>query len=117
MDQPLPDTELREQTRRLLQGRFKRVGAAALAAALVPLASVAISPAMAQGGYSGGPPPTCAELGGVEITISFNALDGHNVVEILPEDRAGGPDPKWTICHFGQEHTGPDFKVDGPFEH
>ena len=112
MVQSLPDTELREQTQGLLRGRFKHVRAAALAAVLVPLGSVAISPALALADGSGGPPPTCAELGGHEITVNFNALDGHNVQEI--EDRKGGPDPKFTICHFGQDHTGPDFIVEGP---
>jgi hypothetical protein len=58
------------------------------------------------------PPPTCAAAGGNEITVSFNALDGHNIIEI--GDRQGGPDPKYTICHFGQNHTGPDFIVAGP---
>ncbi len=113
MVQSLPDAELRAQTQRLLHGRFKHVAATALAAALVPLASVAMSPALALANGSGGPPPvSCDALGGHEITVNWNALDGHNIVEI--EDRKGGPDPKFTICHLGQDHTGPDFIVAGP---
>jgi hypothetical protein len=49
-------TDVREKTQRLLRGSLKHVRAAALAAALVPLASVAVSPAVAQGGGSGGVP-------------------------------------------------------------
>ena len=115
MVQSLPDTELREQTQGLLRGRFKHATTAALAAVLVPLASVAMSPALARADGSGGtppPPPTCAEQGGHPITVSWNALDGHDIVEI--GDRKGGPDPKYTICHFGQDHTGPDFIIEGP---
>ena len=108
MVQSLPDAELREQTRRLLHGRFKRVGVAALAAVLVPLGSVAISPALALADPSGGT-PSCAEQGGHEINIDMNALDGHNVVELTPQER--GPLDKIVICHFGQDHTGPDFIV------
>jgi hypothetical protein len=118
MAQPLPDTELHEQTQSLIRGRLKRVRAAALAAVLVPLASVAVSPALAladgSAGYEDPPPPaplSCDVQGGHEITVSYNALDGHNITEIKPSDRKGGPDPKYTICHFGQNHTGPDFIV------
>jgi hypothetical protein len=48
--------ELREKTRGLLQGSLKHVRAAALAAALVPLASVAVSHAVAQCDPSAGVP-------------------------------------------------------------
>src|SRR5882672_2917485 len=41
--------ELREKTQQLLQGPLKHVRMAALAAALLPLASVAATPASAQG--------------------------------------------------------------------
>jgi WD40 repeat protein len=46
--------EVTAQTRQLLQGPLKHVQAAALAAAIVPLASVAASPAVAQTCSSGG---------------------------------------------------------------
>jgi hypothetical protein len=49
--------ELREKTQRLLNGSLKHARAAALAIALVPLASVAISPAVARAQGSGGTPP------------------------------------------------------------
>jgi hypothetical protein len=51
-------TELREKTQQLLEGPLKHVRAAALAAALLPLASIAATPAVAQDGGSGGAPPT-----------------------------------------------------------
>jgi len=41
--------ELQEKTQQLLQGPLKHIRAAALAAALLPLASVAATPAAAQG--------------------------------------------------------------------
>ena len=57
------NAELRAKTQRLLQGSLKHVGAAALAVALVPLASVAVSKAVvtvnASGGTGGAVPPTC----------------------------------------------------------
>jgi len=46
--------DLREKTQQLLQGSLKHVRAAALAAALVPLAAVAISPVVATARGSGG---------------------------------------------------------------
>ena len=48
MSQEVRQTELREQTQQLLAGPLKHVRAAALAAALLPLASVAAAPASAQ---------------------------------------------------------------------
>ena len=49
--------ELGEKTQVLLQGSLKHVRAAALAAALVPLASVGVSQAVAAQCMSGGCPP------------------------------------------------------------
>jgi hypothetical protein len=54
MSQGIHQTELREQTEQLLNGPLKHVRAAALAAALLPLASVAASPAVAQDCTSAG---------------------------------------------------------------
>jgi hypothetical protein len=48
MSQEIRQAELRNETRELLQGPLKHVKAAALAAALVPLASIAATPAAAQ---------------------------------------------------------------------
>ena len=60
MSQAIVQTELQEKTQRLLAGPLKHIRAAALAAALLPLASVAAAPASAQSvvDQSGGPPPT-----------------------------------------------------------
>ena len=54
MSQEVRQTELQEKTRRLLHGSLKHVRAAALAAVLVPLASVAVSQAVVQVQASGG---------------------------------------------------------------
>lgn len=54
MSQTHEQVELRERTQQLLRGSLKHVRAAALAAALVPLAAVAASPALAQDTGSGG---------------------------------------------------------------
>src|SRR5256885_7065881 len=48
MSQAIVQTELQEKTQRLLQGPLKHIRGAALAAALLPLASVAVAPASAQ---------------------------------------------------------------------
>jgi hypothetical protein len=60
MSDELRHEELRGRTQQLLQGGLKHVRTVALAAALIPLASVAISPAYGQCGSSGQPdcPPT-----------------------------------------------------------
>ena len=50
------DRELRKKTQQLLQGSLRHVRVAALAAALVPLASVAVSQARALQQGSGGTP-------------------------------------------------------------
>ncbi|MDO8476829.1 MAG: post-COAP-1 domain-containing protein [Candidatus Rokubacteria bacterium] len=57
MSQDVRHAELREKTQQLLQGALKHVRAAALAAALVPLGAVAVSPAVAQDRCCGGCPP------------------------------------------------------------
>src|ERR1700722_2024993 len=48
MSNEIRQTELREKTQQLLQGPLKHIRAAALAAALLPLASVFAAPASAQ---------------------------------------------------------------------
>lgn len=62
-------TELRDQTQRLLDGPLKHIRGAALAAVLLPLASVAATPASAQ--------PVCAS-GGVCGTV-FNDTNNNGV--------------------------------------
>lgn len=54
MSQEDRQVEVREKTQQLLRGSLKHVRAAALAVALVPLASVAVGPALAQDGGSAG---------------------------------------------------------------
>src|SRR5437667_10104178 len=56
MSQAIVQTELQEKTQQLLVGPLKHIRAAALAAALLPLASVAAAPASAQNTFcaSGG---------------------------------------------------------------
>ena len=54
MSQEYRQREVREKTQQLLQGSLKHVRAAALAAALVPVAALAVSPAVAQVFSSGG---------------------------------------------------------------
>ena len=57
MSQEVRHAELREKTQQLLQGALKHIRAAALAATLVPLGAVAVSPAVAQDCGTGGCPP------------------------------------------------------------
>ena len=63
MSQNIGQTELQEKTSRLLDGPLKHIRAAALAAALLPLASVAAAPAAAQVCTSGCPPPVANQPG------------------------------------------------------
>jgi hypothetical protein len=61
MSQEDRQSELKQKTQQLLQGSLKHVRVAALALALVPLASVAVSRAVAQDCLSGGT-GTCAAV-------------------------------------------------------
>jgi len=68
MSQKIGQTELHEKTRRLVDGPLKHIRAAALAAALLPLASVAAVPVAAQtscpsGGTCVPPPPPAHQPG------------------------------------------------------
>jgi hypothetical protein len=69
MSQEIRPTELREKTQQLLEGPLKHIKAAALAAMLLPLASVAATPASAQS--------VCAS-GGVCGTV-FNDANNNGV--------------------------------------
>ena len=67
MSQEIRQSELQEQSQKLLRGSLKYVRVAALAAALVPLASVAVAPAVAQEqcpGSAACPPPPPANQPG-----------------------------------------------------
>ncbi len=70
MSQEVRQTELKEKTQQLLQGPLKHIRGAALAAALLPLASVAAAPASAQS--------ACPASAGVCGTI-FNDVNGNGL--------------------------------------
>src|SRR5882762_8744525 len=73
MSQEGRQREVREKTQQLLRGSLKHVRAAALAAALVPLAAVAVTPAVAQQFSSGGAVPSPCDFttsGGFVLTDS-----------------------------------------------
>jgi len=71
--------EVREKTQQLLNGSLKHVRAAALAAALVPLASVAISRAVAQGCGSAG----CQPPNSVPVPCDFVTSGGWVITDSL----------------------------------
>lgn len=73
MSQETRHHELRKQTQQLLQGPLKHIRGAALAAALLPLASVAVAPASAQ--------TTCAQSGGV-CGIVFNDANNNGIQDV-----------------------------------
>jgi hypothetical protein len=66
MSQELRQTELRNKTQQLLQGPLKHIRGAALAAALLPLASIVVAPASAQ--------TSCPQSAGVCGTV-FNDVN------------------------------------------
>ena len=70
MPQESRQTELRNRTQQLLQGPLKHIRGAALAAALLPLASVAVAPASAQS--------VCPQSGGV-CGIVFNDANDNGI--------------------------------------
>lgn len=71
MSQEVCQTELRNKTQQLLQGPLKHIRGAALAAALLPLASVAAAPASAQ--------DVCSS-GGICGTV-FNDVNHNNILD------------------------------------
>ena len=85
MAQEIGQTELQEKTHRLLDGPLKHIRAAALAAALLPLASVAAAPASAQS--------VCAS-GGVCGTV-FNDANDNGVQDV---GETGIEGVKVTVC-------------------
>ena len=85
MSQEIVQTELQEKTQRLLAGPLKHIRAAALAAALLPLASVAAAPASAQS--------VCAS-GGVCGTV-FNDANDNGVQDV---GETGIEGVKVTVC-------------------
>jgi hypothetical protein len=73
MSQKIGQTELQEKTRQLMDGPLKHIRAAALAAALLPLASVAATPASAQ--------MTSCASGGV-CGFVFNDTNGDGIQDM-----------------------------------
>src|SRR5437867_1810747 len=93
MSQEFSRNDLRGQTQQLLDGPLKHIKAAALAAALLPLASVAATPASAQ---------TCGS-GGV-CGIVWNDTNNNGVQDVGESGIAGavitvtGPDGTFVIA-------------------
>ena len=74
MSNEIRQTELREKTQQLLQGPLKHIRAAALAAVLLPLASVAAAPASAQG--------VCpAQSGGAACGYVFTDTNNNGILD------------------------------------
>jgi hypothetical protein len=89
-------TELREKTRQLLQGPLKHIRGAALAAALVPLASLAVAPASAQ-------TATPCASGGV-CGVVFNDTNNNGILDVGETGIAG---VNVTVCQLcnGTDNT------------
>jgi hypothetical protein len=100
MSEGIRQTELREKTQQLLQGPLKHIRAAALAAALMPLASIAAAPASAQ---------TVCPSGGV-CGVVFNDTNNNGIQDAGEPGIAGvavtvcqlcdGTDNKITITNL-----------------
>lgn len=84
MSQGDRQSELCQKAQQLLQGPLKHVRAAALAAVLVPLASVAVTPALAQDGGSGGTP-----TGAVPAPCDFLTSGGFVLTDLGKETNFG----------------------------
>jgi hypothetical protein len=87
MSQEIGRTELQDRTQQLLNGPLKHIRAAALAAALLPLASVAAAPASAQ--------DSCGSSGGVLCGVVFNDTNNNGIRD---EDETGIEDVKVSWC-------------------
>jgi SdrD B-like domain len=81
MSQELCQAELLEKTQKLMDGPLKHIRAAALAAALLPLASVAATPASAQQGGCGSAGTVCG--------VVFNDLNNNGIQDIGEPGIAG----------------------------
>jgi hypothetical protein len=91
MSQEIAQPELKDQSQQLMDGPLKHIRAAALAAALVPLASVFAAPAAAQGSFCSGscPPPA---------TISGNVFNDTNGNGFQDAGEAGLPETVQILC-------------------
>src|SRR6185295_224163 len=72
MSQEVRQTEVQEKTQQLLQGPLKHIRAAALAAALLPLASVMATPASAQ---------TTTSCSGGICGVVFNDVNNNGILD------------------------------------
>jgi hypothetical protein len=89
MPQEIRQTELRKKAQQLLEGPLKHIRGAALAAALVPLASLAATPAAAQ-------TPTPCASGGV-CGVVFNDANNNGLLE---SGETGIPGITLTVCQL-----------------
>ena len=107
MSQDVGQTELRTQTEQLLNGPLKHARAAGLAAALLPLASVAVSTASAQSAL-------CASAGVSGVVWQDTNNNGVQDQGEPPIPNAVVTSPEWTLPigtdEFGvyQSWFGPD---------
>jgi len=83
-------TELRGKTQQLLEGPLKHIRGAALAAALLPLASVAVAPAAAQ------TPQQCPQSGGICGTV-FNDANNNGIFDV---GETGVPNVTVYLCQL-----------------
>ena len=102
MSQEVRQTELQERTQQLLDGPLKHIRAAALAAALLPLASVAAAPASAQDVCAVGAERFAASSGTTRTTTAFRMRASPG----LKAQRC--PSPTATARDTLETETGPD---------
>ena len=89
MSQEVGQTELKAKTQQLLDGPLKHIRAAAIAAALLPLASVAATPASAQ---------TACTSGGTQVFACGFVFNDANNDGIRQWDETAIEGAKVTIC-------------------
>jgi hypothetical protein len=107
MSQEVRNAALKEKTKTLLEGPLKHIRGAALAAALLPLASIAAAPASAQTpcDFSAG---TCTISGVVWDDQNNNGIqDGEPGIEDAAVTLYEGT-PQTTLTLIGTVNTGPD---------
>lgn len=106
-------TELREKTQQLLQGSLKHVRAATLATVLVPLALVAVSPAVAHAQGSGGTGGTAT----VPAPCDFTTSGGFVITDTGKEANFGAhggckSDGFWGHLNYIDHDNDPGYHVD-----
>jgi hypothetical protein len=91
MTQEVAKGELQHKTQQLLEGPLKHIRAAALAAALLPLASIAAAPASAQ---TGAPCPSGGTCG-----IVFNDTNGNGILDVGETPIQGATVTACVLCN------------------